>query len=434
MRFAMITTFYPPYNFGGDGIAVERLARALVRDGHSVTVVHAVEAWEQGSGEKAGPEADRRVADGIDVRAVRTGFGSLGLLAEHQLGRPVAMRRQIAAILDEVEPDVIHFHNVSLIGGPGVLRLGSAVKLVTFHEYWFVCGMHVLWKLDREACTRRECLRCTLAGRRPPQLWRLGGIESAATRQVDAWFAPSETAKRELLRNGFPHEIRILPHFVPDDSADSVVIEAAGSSSRARAGVGEGRETSRVSNGVSQTEADEGSRPYFLFVGRLERLKGIVGLVEIFDRYDRADLVIAGEGSLRSEIEARARDRSGIRLVGRVSDHDLATLYRDAVAVVAPSLCYETFGLTPLEGFAEGTPAIVSSGGALAELVETTGGGIVASSEDEWVRAMESLRTDASLRAELGERGRTAAAETFSERACLDRYYAIIDTVKEKTG
>ena len=34
LRFCLVTTFYPPFNFGGDGIDVERLARALTARGH----------------------------------------------------------------------------------------------------------------------------------------------------------------------------------------------------------------------------------------------------------------------------------------------------------------------------------------------------------------------------------------------------------------
>ena len=38
LRFAFLTTFYPPHNFGGDGIGIQRLARGLVGAGHEVTV------------------------------------------------------------------------------------------------------------------------------------------------------------------------------------------------------------------------------------------------------------------------------------------------------------------------------------------------------------------------------------------------------------
>ena len=46
LRFAMITTFYPPYSFGGDAVGVQRLSAALVRRGHQVTVIHDVGAYE----------------------------------------------------------------------------------------------------------------------------------------------------------------------------------------------------------------------------------------------------------------------------------------------------------------------------------------------------------------------------------------------------
>ena len=47
LRIAMLTTFYPPYNFGGDGIGVQRLATALVRRGCEVTVIHDQGEWSR---------------------------------------------------------------------------------------------------------------------------------------------------------------------------------------------------------------------------------------------------------------------------------------------------------------------------------------------------------------------------------------------------
>ena len=44
LRFCMVTTFYPPYNFGGDGIGIERFSQALTRRGHEVTVLQDVDA------------------------------------------------------------------------------------------------------------------------------------------------------------------------------------------------------------------------------------------------------------------------------------------------------------------------------------------------------------------------------------------------------
>ena len=69
----------------------------------------------------------------------------------------------------------MHFNNVSLVGGPGVLSTGNGIRIYEAHEHWLVCPSHVLWRHGRELCTGRQCLRCTLNHRRPPQLWRYTG-------------------------------------------------------------------------------------------------------------------------------------------------------------------------------------------------------------------------------------------------------------------
>ena len=49
LRFGFLTTFYPPYNFGGDGIGVQRLARGLVHAGHHVAVLDGAAELRPGS-------------------------------------------------------------------------------------------------------------------------------------------------------------------------------------------------------------------------------------------------------------------------------------------------------------------------------------------------------------------------------------------------
>ena len=45
MRFCMVTTFYPPFSFGGDGMCVYRLSTALAERGHQVDVYHSEDAY-----------------------------------------------------------------------------------------------------------------------------------------------------------------------------------------------------------------------------------------------------------------------------------------------------------------------------------------------------------------------------------------------------
>ena len=88
LRFCMFTTFYPPHSFGGDAIGIQRLARALVRRGHHVTVVHDVDAYNAlHPGPEPKPASD--VDEGVEVVRLRSGAGLLSPLLTQQLGRPV---------------------------------------------------------------------------------------------------------------------------------------------------------------------------------------------------------------------------------------------------------------------------------------------------------------------------------------------------------
>lgn len=390
----MVTTFYPPYHFGGDGVFVYRLAEALAEAGHSVDVVHSIDAYRlhhPEEPESAFPSHPNVTRHGLDSG----GFWSP--LAAHQLGRPGAYAERLRAVLEGGNPDVIHFHNVSLMGAPGVLRLGRAPKLYTTHEYWLVCPTHVLFAFDREACTERRCLACTLAYRRPPQAWRYTRWLDRCLAEVDRVLVPSAFALEQHRSAGIDRPLRLLPHFVPGPDPAPAPPDAG--------------------------------RPYFLYAGRLEKLKGVHDLIDVFAGYDKADLAIAGAGSQAGALRERAKGLPHVRFLGQVHPEDLGALYRQALAVVVPSLCYETFGLTAAEALMHGTPVVVRRIGALTEIVEATGGGFLFSSPDECHAALERLQTEPGLRAEMGERGRRAAPQLWSREAHLDQYLRIVDEV-----
>ena len=102
---------------------------------------------------------------------LESGFGILSPLATQVTGQPYFKAEALREALDAVDVDVVHFHNISLIGGPGVLHYGrKAVRLMTAHEHWLICPMHLLWKYGKKPCDGPECVRCSIAGggrRRP---------------------------------------------------------------------------------------------------------------------------------------------------------------------------------------------------------------------------------------------------------------------------
>lgn len=413
LRFCMVTTFYPPYNFGGDGIAIQRLSRALARRGHHVEVVHDVDAWRLLSD---GPEPDADALeerDGVRVHRLESGWGPLSPFLTQQTGRPVANRDRIRSVLDGGRFDVVNYHNVSLVGGPGVLSLGDAAKLYTAHEHWLVCPTHVLWRHDREPCEGRECLRCQWHHRRPPQAWRHTGFLERQLEHVDQFIARSDFSRRKHRDFGFPREMEVLPYFLAraDGGETGPGVEETGDARDDAGGAG---------------APDDGGglhpRPYFLFVGRLEKIKGLQDVIPAFRDDPVADLLVAGAGEYGDELRSQASGCPGIRFLGRVPQDRLRRYYRGALAVIVPSVGYETFGIVLIEAFREGTPVIARRLGPFPEIVERSGGGRLFGDRDELVEAMTSLREDASRRRELGRRARQAFLDHWSEEAVVPRY------------
>ncbi len=404
LRFCFLTTFYPPYSFGGDAIAIQRLARGLVRAGHHVTVVHDLDAFTALSRAPI-PEPPPQSA-GLDVVSLCSGFGALSPLLTQQLGRPALNGRRIKRLLHAGMYDVINFHNISLIGGPGLLKFGSGIKLYMAHEHWLVCPTHVLWRHDRELCTGRQCFRCQIAYHRPPQFWRWTGLLERELTHVDAFIAMSDFSRAKHREFGFSREMEVLPAFLPDAADDPDTTE-------------------------SPRPHD---RPYFLFVGRLERLKGLQEVIPLFAEYRDADLVIAGEGEYGARLRAQAAGLTRVHFLGQVAPGDLARYFRHAVALIVPSLCFETFGVILLEAFRQSTPVIARRLGPFPELVAASGAGELFATRDELLAAMRRLQADPSRRARLGQLGYEAFRERWSERVVVPRYLDIVREISERKG
>jgi glycosyltransferase involved in cell wall biosynthesis len=173
-------------------------------------------------------------------------------------------------------------------------------------------------------------------------------------------------------------------------------------------------------------------RPFFLFVGRLEKLKGVQDLIQLFADYREADLVILGDGGYRAELEARASELEHVKFLGAVHPSELGSYYRHAVAVLVPSLCYEVFPLIPAEALSYGTPVIGRRLGALTEVVEESGGGLLFDTIAECRTAMEKLRTDPQLRQNLGQKGQQTALARWTTDVHLERYLEIVRSQLER--
>jgi glycosyltransferase involved in cell wall biosynthesis len=401
LRFCMVTTFYPPWHWGGDAIYIQALARALTRAGHAVEVVHCADAFRLRA--PSAQEAPKRdgADEGIVVHTLSHPLGALSPLVTQQTGRPGLKRAALHAILER-DFDVIHFHNISLIGGPGVLGMGRAgVKLYTLHDYWLLCPTHILWKNRLRACDRPTCLSCSVRSGVPPQLWRASNLIARQLEHVDLLLAPSAFAARRHRAAGITRPMAVLENFSRFDPGEAVAT------------------AQRV-------------RGYFLFVGRVIKPKGIAELVELFVRLPNYELWVAGGGDLLEALQARCREVRNIRFLGAVDASRLPALYAGATATIMASLAPEVLALVMLESFAHGTPVVSLDSGGCGEAVRASGAGIVCRDMAELAGAVHRLAREPALVSALGALGRQAYRVRYSERAHLAAYLGHVQALQAK--
>lgn len=406
LNFLHLTTFYPPYSFGGDAVQIYRLAHALGGLGHHVDVVHCVDSYHLAH--PGDPTVRYAEHPNVVRHELRSGYGLLSPLLTQQTGRPLLKRKRIDEVLRLRSYDVIHFHNISLLG-PEILAVtpaeGQAVKMYTTHEHWLVCPMHVLWKFDREPCDKPDCLRCTIQAKRPPQLWRYTGFLEKMARHVDRFVAPSRFTARMHKERGFSRPVEYLPNFLD-----------------------------RVDHEWQNPGPRPQEKPYFFFAGRLERIKGLQTLIALWDRVPY-DLLVAGTGTYEAELQAMAAGKPRIRFLGARPPAELGALYAHAIACIVPSLTYETFGMTSVEAFARKTPVVARDLGALPEIVQDSGGGFIYRTDEELLEALLRLGGSPELRAGLGQKGYDAFLKWWCREAHLEMYFDYVNRIAvEKFG
>ncbi|GAC1460297.1 MAG: glycosyltransferase [Steroidobacteraceae bacterium] len=180
-------------------------------------------------------------------------------------------------------------------------------------------------------------------------------------------------------------------------------------------------------------ELQAGDRPVILYLSRIHEIKCVDMLLRAFASLparDRAVLAIAGDGAtdLVSGLKRLADELgvgSSVRWLGFAQGARKSALFGRATLFVLPSAS-ENFGIAIAEAMHARLPVIVTQGAGLAELVRTSGAGIVTDGSLDGLRtALAQLLSDASLRHAMGEAGAVAVERELSLEACGARLEAL---------
>jgi glycosyltransferase involved in cell wall biosynthesis len=391
-KFLLSTSFYPPYHVGGDAIHVKYLAEELVKRGHEVHVLHSLDAYRvkrKSFPEKAEPDL-------VHTHTIKTHL-NLSSYVAYVLGNSSLISKRFDGLVNEIKPDVVHHHNISLLGYGLLKKRRRYLNLFTAHDYWLVCQQNNQLRNGSEICEEGSCFFCALKCGRPPQIWRSFKSFKTAIESIDLVIFPSNYVRRKLAR-----EINVksvtLPNFVPSPPKDISPI---------------------------------GYSDYFLFVGMLEIHKGILNLLELFKKHTgeiNARLVIVGDGSLKNHIMdfiKRNSLSSFVSYAGFVDDKKLYSLYKNALALIIPSIWPENAPLVALEALSVGTPVIASNNGGLPEIIEKVDRKLIFDNLDR----LEDILTNFSRKEFSSQKIKHIYEQNFSPEAYIDKYIETIRSI-----
>ena len=190
-----------------------------------------------------------------------------------------------------------------------------------------------------------------------------------------------------------------------------------------------------IHNGVdtglfAKAEIPVNSVPYFLAVGQLVRHKGFGLLIDAFSqiavKYPNVNLLIAGEGEFRLDLEVKIKE-SGlggrVNLLGKVEAAKVASLMAGSLFVTQPSH-REPFGIVALEGMAAGKCVLATPVGGIPEFLPCPPNRMVPLDESSWVRALDEW-LDKAARGQLDGSANRAIAQKYTWQAVTEQYMRI---------
>jgi glycosyltransferase involved in cell wall biosynthesis len=382
MHILHLTPYYAPaYAFGGVVRAVEGMARALTRRGHTVTVL-TTDALDQKR------RYDGALDETIDgVRVVRQPNVSPSLRGKFNLSTPRRMRQMAQKLLPSV--DVVHCHEFRTV--ENLLVTPVAAQL---HKP-LILSPHGTLALDTGRSRLKSLWDSVLSSAVALRFDHIIGLSQAEIETVQALW-PS------FGRRKVPAQFSVIPNGIdPAEFADL----SGGDEFRRRYNLGD--------------------TLVVLFMGRLHTRKGVDLLVKAFRQANdgSARLVIAGPDEGMRDSLTPLLDEN-IVLTGYVGGSDRLAAYAAADLFALPATG-EGLSMAVLEAMGAGLPVILSPGCNFPDAAAYGAGIEVEPQVDSLAEALRTLLTDTEKRRTMGRRARQLILERYTWDAVAAQLEAV---------
>ena len=347
MKILLANKFY--YRRGGDCIYTMNLEKMLKEKGHEV----AVYAMQYPENEKS--EWSR--------------YWPTNMTKLDAFTRPFGARQVIKGftrLMDDFKPEVVHLNNIHTQLSPVIAKIAhekGARVVWTLHDTKLVCPCYTCTRdgkwctecfTDKKAVIRHQCMPGGLPGAVIGYLEAQKWNKEVLQEYVDLFLPPSKFMMDTCVEGGYkPEKFRVLCNFI---------------------------DVTKV-KGLKREEVKGLKGDYYVYLGRVNEVKGVRTLCKAAAQLDKR-LIVIGGGELLPELQKTYVDCKKIEFKGQMQWEEFMPILRGARFMVLPAEWSENNPLTVIESQSLGTPVLGARIGGIPELIDEGVSGMTFTSGD----------------------------------------------------
>ncbi|MDJ8959100.1 glycosyltransferase family 4 protein [Clostridium perfringens] len=265
--------------------------------------------------------------------------------------------REIVKIIKKENIDIVHIHNTLALISPSVYYAAKRcnVKIIqTLHNFRLLCP-NALFVRNKKVC--EECLNKGLICSVKNKCYRNSYIQSFINtfniklhriiktyNLVDRYIVLTEFSKKKFKSVIDEKKLYIKPNFIEENKYIC-----------------------------------KNNKEYFLYVGRLDEIKGIDILLNAWSKVNGEKLIIIGSGPEEEKIKKFICENKKVNIeyLGFKKKSEVIGLMANAKALIIPSQCYENFPMTIVESFSLGLPVIGGRFGNVGMIIKEMKNGLL---------------------------------------------------------
>lgn len=268
--------------------------------------------------------------------------------------------REVKHMIKKYHVDMVHVHNTLSLISPAVYyaTLHCKVPVVqTLHNYRMLCPGGILYR-DGQIC--EDCLERGYSCAFKHKCYRNSRIQTLVSiliLQFHQWtgiyqklnyICLTEFQKKKMCRCLPEERLFVKPNFT----------------------------------NTTEEKGNEQEKRFYVYVGRMEKEKGVWLLLEAFEQLKEVPLVLIGTGTEEAAIKSWLEEKQMNHIHYLGLKKNVKEYLMQSKALIMPSQCYESFGMTVIESFSCGVPVIVNDLGSLPDFMNNRITGLVFKKND----------------------------------------------------